>query len=93
MKTLTTIFLVSLLFISMLTCALTVEAKSKTFKVSCIVPANLELSNSLSDSIISSPAAEQAEGRITKQTPSTIQTQEIRIRENQKAIIYTIVER
>ncbi len=93
MKTLTIIFLVSLLFISMLTCALTAEAKSKTFKVSCVVPANLELSSSLSDSITSSPAAEQGEERIIKQTPSTIQTQETRIRGNQKAIIYTIIER
>ena len=91
MKTLTTIFLVSLLFISMLTCALTIEAKSKTFKVSCVVPANLELSSSLSDSIISSPAAEQ--GEVKQTTPSTIQTQETRIRGNQKAIIYTIIER
>ena len=90
MKALTA--LISLLLISMLTCSLTAEAKSKTFKACCIVPANLELSGAISDSLISDSLTGDEQDIIT-QTPSTIQTRETTTRENQKTIIYTITER
>ncbi len=81
------IFLTALLLAS--TCPLLAEAKTESFtiKVSCTIPAQLELS---------SPASfeqEQPLNPIISETPSRIQTQEIIIQGNQKTIIHTIVAR
>ena len=87
MKNLAIISLILLLLMG--ACATQAEAKSKSFtiKVSCIVPERLELTN---------PATiEEEEIKYQKigPTSSKLQTQETRIQDNQKTIIYTIVER
>jgi len=79
MKTLAIIFMISLLL-----AALTIEAEAKsksfTLHVSCTVPARLELSLPINEAL-------------NIDIEPKIQTQQIRYRENQKEVIYTIVER
>ncbi|MBN3038635.1 MAG: hypothetical protein JW869_04370 [Candidatus Omnitrophica bacterium] len=91
MKNIANIFLISLLLLmSCVTCA---EAKSKSFtiRVSCIVPARLEMSTP--DDLNIALNDESSIYENSTLASSKIQTQETKFIDGKKTIFYTVVER